>query len=266
MGDVLCKICDCFSHYYGKMKLLNKYHVSYFRCRSCGFIQTEEPFWLDEVYAKAINHSDVGILARNKQLADISSALLNLFCDGHGRFLDHGGGYGIFVRMMRDIGFNFYWYDRYCENLFAQGYDVVNAGSGSFDLLTSFEVLEHLADPREEVSRMKSYADNILFTTMLLPPGNPKLDEWWYFGKDHGQHISFFTRKSLEILAETLSLKLVSNNKSMHLFTTRKISNTLFSLITQKPFIILLLNKIYKNKSLTANDYNEAVARMLAEE
>jgi len=265
MPSVICKICDNPADFYGKTQVLKKYHVGYFRCGACGFIQTEDPFWLDEAYTRTINESDVGILARNKQLVDISMALLNLFYNRRGRFLDYGGGYGIFVRMMRDRGFNFYWYDRYCENLFAKTYEVVNVESGSFELLTSFELFEHLADPREEVSRMRRYADNIFFTTMLLPPGNPKLEEWWYFGREHGQHISFFTRKSLEIVAEKLALKLVSNNTSIHLFTTRTISNTLFSLITQKTLLVLLLNKIYRNKSLTAADYNEAVTRMLAE-
>lgn len=266
MSDAVCKICDKPADFYGAMKLLKKYNVRYFRCRACGFIQTEEPFWLDEVYAKAINHSDVGILTRNKRLADIARAVLNLFYDRQGRFLDYGGGYGIFVRMMRDRGFNFYRYDRYCENLLAKGYDIDDAGTGRFELLTSFELFEHLVDPREEISQMKRYADNILFTTTLLPPGNPDLEEWWYFGKEHGQHISFYTRKSLEILAESLSLKLVSNNSSVHLFTNRKVSEALFSLITQKPLVTLLMNKMHKNRSLANEDYNSAVERMFAGE
>lgn len=266
MRDALCKICQNSSDCYGETKLLNKYQVSYFKCRACGFIQTEEPYWLDEAYTKAINHSDVGILSRNKHLADTSRALINLYFNRQGRFLDYGGGYGIFVRMMRDFGFDFYRYDRYCENLFANGHDFSEAGPGQFELLTSFELFEHLAEPRDDVSRMKCYADNMLFTTNLLPAASPKLDEWWYFGKEHGQHISFYTRKSLEILAESLSLKLVSNNSTMHLFTSRSIPAALFSRITQKPMLTLLINKLYKSTSLAGEDYNKAVVRMFAGE
>ncbi len=38
-------------------------------------------------------------------------------------FLDYAGGYGVFTRLMRDIGFDFYWHDPYTQNLFANGFE-----------------------------------------------------------------------------------------------------------------------------------------------
>jgi len=34
-----------------------------------------------------------------------------------GIFLDYAAGYGLFVRLMRDAGYNFRWSDLYCQNL-----------------------------------------------------------------------------------------------------------------------------------------------------
>ena len=49
-----CKICDSNSHYFATAKVLQKYNVDYFQCSNCGFVQTEEPYWLDEAYSEAI--------------------------------------------------------------------------------------------------------------------------------------------------------------------------------------------------------------------
>jgi hypothetical protein len=81
--------------------------ISYFRCNSCGFIQTEEPFWLDEAYVDVINLSDVGYVSRNIHLARITGAILRMFYNADGQFVDFGGGHGLLVRFMRDAGFVF---------------------------------------------------------------------------------------------------------------------------------------------------------------
>ena len=39
------------------------------------------------------------------------------------KFLDYGGGYGILVRLMRDVGYDFYWFDKYSQNIFAKGFE-----------------------------------------------------------------------------------------------------------------------------------------------
>jgi len=49
--------------------ILNKYTIDYFHCPNCGFLQTQEPFWLDEAYKDPINISDTGYLSRNIYLS-----------------------------------------------------------------------------------------------------------------------------------------------------------------------------------------------------
>ncbi len=37
--------------------------------------------------------------------------------------MDFGAGHGVFVRMMRDKGFDFFWNDIYCKNLYAKDFE-----------------------------------------------------------------------------------------------------------------------------------------------
>ena len=89
--------------------------------------------------------------------------LIHFFFDAKARFIDYGGGYGPFVRRMRDLGYNFYWTDRYCQNLFAKGFVADARFSRKFELLTAVEVFEHLVDPWEEIQAMARLCDNIFY-------------------------------------------------------------------------------------------------------
>lgn len=53
------------------------------------------------------------------------------------------------VRVTRDLGFDFYWHDKYCDNIFAKHF-VANRES-RFALLTAFEVFENLVDLLSEI-------------------------------------------------------------------------------------------------------------------
>ena len=89
----------------------------------CGYVQTEDPFWLEESYYSSINDSDTGMMMRNLWHMNVTTTLIYFLFNTKGQFLDYGGGYGVFVRLMRDIGFDYYWQDKYTENLFAQGFE-----------------------------------------------------------------------------------------------------------------------------------------------
>ncbi len=117
---MICRICASPSSPFGTARLLDRHDVQYFRCPACGFVQTEEPYWLDEAYAEAITRTDLGLVARNQGFSVLSRAVIGAFFQSEGRFLDYGGGYGLFVRTMRDLGFDFRLYERQCPNLFAR--------------------------------------------------------------------------------------------------------------------------------------------------
>lgn len=249
-----CRICANESPVFTNAHILNKYNIQYFRCNFCGFIQTEEPYWLKEVYVNAINTSDIGLVHRNIITSKLTQSVIRLFFDGDGKFIDYGGGYGLFVRLMRDAGYNFYRHDIFCENLFAKGFDADINIDSRFEILTAFEVFEHLVDPLSEIEKMLALSRNILFSTETVPINVPKPEEWWYYGLEHGQHISLFTHTSLKIIAKRFGLHLCSYRGGFHILTQRPITPWIFKLALS-PTITAVINRTIRRKSLLASDY-----------
>lgn len=207
-----------------------QYLAKYRFCEQCKFLFIETPQWLDEAYKDPINISDTGILARNLMLSKITSVLSYFFFDKKGKFLDYAGGYGIFTRLMRDAGFDFYWCDPCSPNLMARGFEIPE-GVSNFELLTCFEVLEHLVEPLKEIEKMFHFSDNILFTTSLLPDKIPAPTDWFYYGLEHGQHISFYSFTTLQFIAKKLDYHLYSNGTNIHLFTKHTLNPMYFKLL-----------------------------------
>jgi len=84
---------------------------------------------------------DTGVISRNLILRSKTiTILLKLFKSfSDFKALDFGGGEGIFVRLMRDQGFNFYRQDQFARNLYALYFDVNDLpGHTRFNILTSF--------------------------------------------------------------------------------------------------------------------------------
>ena len=209
-----CKICNkevekCFNHV-----ILNKYDVDYFFCESCQFIQTEEPFWLDEAYTSAIGYIDTGLIKRNIFLSNATTIILYLLYSKNGNFLDYGGGNGMFVRLMRDIGFNFYWQDKFASNIFAKGFEYRDV-LDNVKLITCFECFEHFNDPLGEIEKLLKISNSILFSTELFKGSPPKPLDWWYYNFECGQHISLYSKNSLIEIANKFNLNFDTNNKAL---------------------------------------------------
>lgn len=244
---VTCRICGEYAKKIFNEKVLFKYKVSYYKCGRCGFIQTEKPFWLSEAYKSTINVYDTGILERNEKLVKVISTIC-LFIFGPRRvFLDYAGGYGVLVRKMRDIGFDFYWLDKYTKNLFARGFEY--KGIHRVALVTAVEVFEHLEEPISDIQEMLSYSDNIFFTTTLLPSSLPDPKKWWYYGFEHGQHISFYSKETLQYIANRFNLFFVSYG-DYHLMTKKKVPKIkfYFCMIVAKMGIIYIIKKFLHGK------------------
>ncbi len=251
MENTTCKVCDQVSESIGTARVLNKYDIDYFVCKSCGFIQTEKPYWLDEAYGSAINLSDTGIISRNLWLSRVITSIIVFFFDRKAKFLDYAGGYGIFTRMMRDIGFDYYWDDAMCANLTARGFEC--AEGTKFEMITAFEVFEHLVDPVSEVEKMLAHGESICFSTELYHKDQrPGFEEWWYFGLEHGQHVALYTYESLQVLAAKFGMNLCSDKKGLHLMTRKKVNPALFFLIVKLSNQYLLpLSWLFKRRTMS---------------
>ena len=206
-------------------QVLHKYLAKYEVCEQCGFLRAHQPHWLDEAYSSAIAAADTGLVMRNISLAfKVASTLYWVFGErGKGQYRDAAGGYGMLTRMMRDLGFNFYWSDAYCENLMARGFEYTPA-VGQCEAVTAMEVMEHLTDPLTfvEITLNESGADSLIFTTELYEGAPPALD-WWYYTFPTGQHIGFFTRNTLSTLGQRLGLKFTSAS-GIHILSRRTLS------------------------------------------
>lgn len=199
--------------------ILGHYDVAYYQCTACGFVQTEEPFWLEEAYGNSINISDTGLMLRNQLTSQLTAILLYRYFNPEARYLDYAGGYGIFTRLMRDIGFDFYWEDKFCVNLVSRGFE--RNDHGPFECATAFEAFEHFQDPLKEISRMLEQAKSIFFSTEVFSGKAPHPEDWKYYGFHHGQHVSLFSTRSLEYLAEKFKLHLYTDGNGLHLLSTQ---------------------------------------------
>lgn len=87
--------------------LLKEFKVSYFFSEECGFLKTENPYWLYKAYQDAITDSDTGLVARNINNSKRLPAILKMLNIEKGKLLDIAGGYGMLTRVMRDYGYDF---------------------------------------------------------------------------------------------------------------------------------------------------------------
>jgi hypothetical protein len=202
-----CRLCGSSTHFLFCQRVLHKHDVRYFRCPACDLIQSEEPWWLGEAYSSAITSFDTGAIARNVRCARLTTAtawLLGVTPQSH--CADFGGGHGVFVRMMRDLGFYFALCDKYAQNLFARGFEA--DPTQRFDLVTCFEVLEHFADVSGELDRMFSPRHDAILVSTVLHRGHR--EGWWYYGPTHGQHIAFYSRQSMQFIAQRFGYEAIS--------------------------------------------------------
>lgn len=205
-----CPICGARTRPFGRAVVLDDVNASFSRCPSCWAVVADEPTWLEHAYTDAIARHDIGLISRNIQLAEDVSRTVMYCLPTATSFIDFGAGNGMFVRMMRDRGFDFRYFDPYGPNIFAECFEVVDAPSPGADVITALEVVEHLRDPIAELSPFVRNSDLLLVSTTLVAEEAPPLDSWWYYSLSSGQHITLLSARSLGILASALGFRVAS--------------------------------------------------------
>jgi hypothetical protein len=214
-------------------RVLSKHVVRYYQCPRCRLLQTETPYWLEDAYRESYTSADTGLAARSLHNRLRLEAALHLLFAAKGRYLDVGGGCGLFTRLMRDIGFDCYTTDKYARNLLARDYEPNDSFKAT--ALFAFEVLEHVVSPREFLTEMfEKYACRTLFfTTETFTEKAPGL-EWPYYGFHHGQHVSFYADETLDGLAASLGCRHMHLFSDLHLITPLQMSPLQRFLLTHR--------------------------------
>lgn len=245
--------------------VLGKHSATYFMCPECGLIQTEEPYWLEEAYSSPISTLDTWGASRNLLNSRRLAPVLYVLFRPQDSFVDAACGYGLFVRLMRDIGFDFHGHDKFCQNLFSRS--IPPLGQRIPAAVTCFEVLEHLMDPVGFIGEILEHysTDSIIASTTVFSGKAPDA-AWPYYSFESGQHVSLYQAVTLEAIASRLRLSYVSLGEDLHLFTRRRFSPLKLTLLRHRRVRSILgtfCNAARAGRSFTVSDYEYARSLVL---
>ena len=208
----------------GKFLGLAGVPVYYTLCGNCGFCFTPEiAAWKLEKFEEKIYNEEYILVDPDyiEIRPKVNAAnLISMFGD-HARsikHLDYGGGSGLLASLLKKSNWQSVSYDPFVDR------NVSIDQLGKFDLITAFEVFEHVPDVQRLMSNLRSLlAPNgvVLFST-LLSDGNIQVNQrisWWYASPRNG-HISLFSRESLAILAKNYRFNFGSFTEGFHVFYT----------------------------------------------
>lgn len=254
MKKYSCPLCFNKAHEVFTTIVLSKFEAKYALCKSCGLLFATNPIWLSEAYENPIALNDSGIIRRNISNAARLTSILFLLFGKDKKFLDYAGGSGLFTRIMRDIGFDFYWTDKYCVNLISAGFN--HKTMYSYAAITAFEVLEHVPNPFEFIHSMleEIKCDTMILSTTVFENDTPPSLDWHYYTFKNGQHICFYQPRTLNYLAQRIGLNYVRAG-NLHLFTRKKVSPLVFRFLASKWGIIASLFCMVFLKSFTKKDF-----------
>jgi hypothetical protein len=226
-----CKICQGLSPLFGVVDFhkscieaqgnqlpLSGQPIYYRRCERCAFTFTNAfDHWTPEAFQRHIYNNDYltvdpdFVEARPANNANLVATAFQASRPSI-QILDYGGGAGLLAQRLRDQGFSAKTYDPFSS--FNQ------MPSETFDLITCFEVMEHVPSPRETVATMVSLLKDrgaILFSTLLQPASFEKTGlSWWYAGPRNG-HISLYSPQSLGQIFAIHQMKVASFSDALHI-------------------------------------------------
>lgn len=198
-----CRLCAGLLFERFGLRVIGKYDVRYYECVNCHSLQTEEPFWLAEAYAQNLSNLDTGAAQRNLHNLAACYTVAKLFKLRNA--IDIGGGDGLLCRLLRDYGINCFVKDKYARPAYAQGFTEPNFQSP--DLVIAFEVLEHFANPSTELDELFGPNPGVLLVSTGI--FTTEKEDWWYLAPESGQHVFFYTRKALDLIAAKYDYNLI---------------------------------------------------------
>jgi SAM-dependent methyltransferase len=196
--------------------------IYYFYCNICHFCFAPEfLIWsLNDFENKIYNNEYVMVDPDYIKFRPENNArmLLEAFDKHKGeiKHLDFGGGNGLLSQQLRGQGWSSSSYDPFID----RGIGV--EGLGRFNLITAFEVFEHVPDVKALMSDLSTLLEDrgiVVFTTLLSDNNiKPKARITWWYASPRNGHISLFSSESLRRLARQANLEFQSFSPGLHAF------------------------------------------------
>ncbi len=200
-----CLICNSF------VKRLDdkQMKVTYSVCLNCGFIYKDKLFHVDreeELKNYSLHNNSfesVGYVEIFEKLIKDYLLPLNIM----GKVLEYGSGPGpVLKELLIKEGYNVFDYDPFFN-------DNIQYLNHKYELITSTEVVEHFYDPLKEFAHLANLLEQggyLVIMTNLRTMNHTDFLDWWY--RRDITHVSFYTMKSLEVIAKRFDLKIIDSN------------------------------------------------------
>jgi 2-polyprenyl-3-methyl-5-hydroxy-6-metoxy-1,4-benzoquinol methylase len=233
-----CLICQS-----PNIALYGKYlHNGLLKCNDCGFLFAQQIPTIEELIA----HYDG--YGRNDFLSPITINRYNEILDSFepyrktNKLLDVGCGIGFFLEVAKQRGWDVYgteYTDEAIKICKEKGFtmhkgslDTDNYPIESFDIITSFEVMEHINNPVEEVNRFNKLLRKgglFYFTTPNFNAIERIYLKEYYSVVSYPEHLSYYTKRTAKQLLENngfKELKMTTTGFSISLINARKENDT----------------------------------------
>ncbi len=198
-----CRLCRSATSQVFTRTVLFTHQVAYFHCPSCGGLQTEFPYWLTASrvpQSECFNGGNASQILTNFLLLRRVLEILNV--RPKDRCVDFAGESGLFSRLMRDIGYQFFNFSKVGVNFtnaeFCVGgtWDKFNR---SVRLTTIFNKAENFIDPLAEWDAIFSTTTDYILGSTEIYSGQDS--NWDYLAPESGQRTFFYSPATLAQIA-----------------------------------------------------------------
>lgn len=225
-----CPLCSN-----SKLKPLSTYAKNHLlKCRVCGFVFSQIKYSQEVLQKLYWNYS------RTDYLSPITIKRYNELLDKFEKYrltnkiLDIGCGIGYFLEIAKNRGWEIYGSEytdeaiRICKTKGITIVDDYSLYNNQFDIISSFEVIEHYENPLDELNKHINCLrkDGIYYIT--TPNFNSitryLLKSKWTNVITTPEHLSYFSPKSMQILFKKFSFKketIITTGISIHEFIKR---------------------------------------------
>ena len=231
-----CKVCGTAAPLFGVVDFnrtcgadpypdgLTGLPVYWHRCRLCGllftpaFDQFSNAGWRDHIYnphyyAELDPEYEV---VRPTLNAEVVHAVCRAQWGRETLGIDYGGGNGALAKRLSATGLRFLTHDPYGAS------DDTSGLVGRFNVLTSFEVLEHTIDPHQTFDDLLRFGADRFIVIASTQCADGLVDEksrlnWNYVAPRNG-HVTVYSHRTLAELARRHQLDHLSVSRGLHLF------------------------------------------------